>query len=164
MTQKAFCKELDRALKKVKRKERADYINHYVELISDLRENGMTEEEAIKSLGNVKDIADDLMQNMEQDKFVKRDKILIALVVVDVILVIINGAQFLLDLFVENIFFSKNGGKGAAISIIGGADGPTSIFVAAKVSPSPVDVMFLAMVCAVAATVIYVIVKRRKKG
>lgn len=162
MTKKAFCKELNRALKKVKRKERAGCINHYEELISDLMENGMSEEEAVNSLGNVKDIADDLMQNMDQDKFVKRDKFLIALVTLDVILMIINIFHYLVNNLLGSIFFSES--EISSIGVIGGADGPTSIFVAAKItSPSSVDAMVVAMVCAMVVTVIYVIVKKRKK-
>lgn len=157
MTQKAFCKALGRALKNIKRKERTDYINHYKELISDLMENGMSEEEAIRSLGNVKDIADDIMQNMDEGKLVKRDKILIAFIILDVLLLVANVFPH----YILPVLFIGPG-EGMAYSVIGGADGPTSVFVAGRLGTS-INALTVFTVAAIALTILYVVVKRHKK-
>lgn len=50
---------------------------------------------------------------------------------------------------------------GSAIAVIGGADGPTSIFVAGKIGNGTILLMIAAL--AVAVTMIYLFIRKRKK-
>lgn len=90
----------------------------------------------------------------------KKDKIFIGLVVVDAVLLVLNLADSVLGSMIKALF-SVYTSDAAAISIIGGADGPTSIFLAGKVGP-PMDGLLIALVCAVIVTVVYVMVKKKK--
>lgn len=92
----------------------------------------------------------------------KKDKILVGLVVVDSILFILNVVDSIFGSMIR-AFFSWVTSDVAAISIIGGADGPTSIFLAGKIGP-PVDGLQIALIVAVVVTVAYVVVKKRKTG
>ena len=161
MTRETFLKELNKELRKVKRAERANYINHYEELIADLVENGMSEEEAIKNQGNVKDIAMDILANIEPSKLKRKRGVLIALVALDIVLVLANLYQHWLDFMIGTIFYTSHDGA-ASIGIIGGADGPTSIFIAGKISPTN-NLLLVALIAALIATVAYIIVRRKRK-
>lgn len=160
MTRNQFLKTLNKALKKIKKSERRNYLNHYDELISDLMENGMSEQDAIERQGSVKAIAAEILENIEADKLKHRDWMLIGLVTVDVILVGVNLWQVFLKKAMGVTLISGSG-SGTSISIIGGADGPTNIFVAARLSPWQNGWLIL-MICALVATVIYFIIKKRK--
>lgn len=92
----------------------------------------------------------------------KKDKIFIGLVVVDSILLVMNLFDSIFGSAVRGLF-SWVTSDAVAISIIGGADGPTSIFLAGKIGP-PVDGLLIALICAFAVTVVYVVVKKRKTG
>lgn len=160
MTRKEFIKALEKALKKIKKSERKNYLNHYDELISDLIESGMTEQEAIEKQGSVRTIAAEIMENIEPDKLVRRDKILIGLIVIDVIFVGVNlWHMFLQSLVGVTISF----GQGAStIGIIGGADGPTSVFVAGTISPWQ-NGRFVILIVLLIVTILYIIVKAKQK-
>ena len=90
----------------------------------------------------------------------KKDKIFIGLVVVDAILLVLNICDSVLGSMMRALF-SLYTSDVASIAIIGGADGPTSIFLAGKIGP-PVDGLLIALVAAVIVTVVYVVVKKRK--
>ena len=92
----------------------------------------------------------------------KKDKIFIGLVVVDAILFVLNIADSVFG-NAARALFSWVSSDAAAISIIGGADGPTSIFLAGKIGP-PVDGLLIALVAAVVVTVVYVVMKKRKEA
>ncbi len=162
MKKQEFLKELRKFLKNIRKKEREDYIRRYDELLSDMMENGMSEEEAVHSLGNVKDIAAELMQDMNPDSRKKKDKILVLFLLADLVLFGINVFQFFTDRFIGTLFLTKTQGGSAASVVIGGADGPTSVFIAGKVSNS-FNFLLAAMVCMMVVTLIYVILKGRKK-
>lgn len=91
----------------------------------------------------------------------KKDKFFIGLIVVDTILLVLNILDSVFGSMIKALF-SVYTSDAAAISIIGGADGPTSIFLAGKVGP-PVDGLLIALLCAVIVTVVYVVVKKRKE-
>ncbi len=91
----------------------------------------------------------------------KKDKIFIGLIVVDAVLLVLNLADSVLGSMIKALFSVYTSDE-AAISIIGGADGPTSIFLAGKVGP-PVDGLLIALVVALIVTGVYVIVKKRKE-
>ena len=91
----------------------------------------------------------------------KKNKIFIGLVVVDSILLVLNILDSIFGSMLRALF-SFLSSDAASIAIIGGADGPTSIFLAGKVGP-PVDGLLIALICALVVTVVYVVVKKRKK-
>lgn len=92
----------------------------------------------------------------------KKDKIFIGLVVVDAILLVLNICDSVFGSMIRALF-SLYTSDAASIAIIGGADGPTSIFLAGKIGP-PVDGLLIALAAAVIVTVVYVVVKKRKDG
>lgn len=161
MNKQQFLKELRKTLKNIRKKEREDYIRRYDELLSDLTENGMSEKEAVRSLGSVKDIAAELMQNMSPDSRKRKDKLLLFFLLADLILFGFNVVQFFADRFISTLFLTKTQ-DASAVSIIGGADGPTSVFIAAKI-PGPSNFWLIAMVCMMVITLAYVIIRGRKK-
>lgn len=91
-----------------------------------------------------------------------KDKIFIGLVVVDAILLVLNICDSVFGSMIRTLF-SLYTSDAASIAIIGGADGPTSIFLAGKIGP-PMDGLLIALVAAVIVTVVYVVVKKRKDG
>lgn len=56
-----FLKELNRELQSLKKEERRKYLANYEEIILDKMDNGMTEENAVTSLGNVKQIGKEIL-------------------------------------------------------------------------------------------------------
>lgn len=54
--------------------------------------------------------------------------------------------------------------KAAAVSIIGGADGPTSIFIAGKINSTPVYVVTALFILATAVTGLIIRKQNKKKG
>ena len=92
----------------------------------------------------------------------KKNKIFIGLVVVDAILLVLNICDSVFGSMIRTLFSLYTSDE-ASIAIIGGADGPTSIFLAGKIGP-PVDGLLIALVAAVIVTVVYVVVKKRKDG
>lgn len=153
MTREQFRKALNHALRKVKRAERENYLKFYDELILDLMENGAAEQEAIEKQGSVKEIAAEIMENIEKDKLIRRDGILVGLILLDVIFIGINLWQ---------LIWENRIGLGTSFAVIGGADGPTSIFLAGKV-PASQNGWILALVCLLVVTLIYVAVKRIRR-
>ena len=67
-----FLKNLNHELGALTKAERDRYVNEYEEIISDKVENGMTEEEAVSSLGEVKHIANDILRSYAEQS-VKED-------------------------------------------------------------------------------------------
>ena len=65
MNKQEFLKQLKRQLKKLPPKEREEQLTFYSELIADKMEEGATEEEAILSIGNAKEIASRILTDTE---------------------------------------------------------------------------------------------------
>ena len=57
MTRKEFLTELDRRLSTLPRQEAEEHINYYAEMLADRMEEGMTEEEAVRSMESIDVIA-----------------------------------------------------------------------------------------------------------
>ena len=57
MTRKEFLTELDRRLSPLPRHEAEEHINYYAEMLADRMEEGMTEEEAVRSMESIDTIA-----------------------------------------------------------------------------------------------------------
>lgn len=149
MNKAQFLKRLKRQLHNLKRSEREKYISDYEEMISDMVENGMTEQEAVSKLGNIKKISKEILENSEvtYEWVDGKGKILI---VVSFCLILFSAFCFVKS-SVSNLF----------VSMIGGADGPTSIFIAGKISR--ISLIYVLTGIAVMITVIY-LVRRKGKG
>lgn len=56
MNKREFLKKMDYYLLKISDNERHKFINYYEEIIEDYVENGLSEEEAVKKIGNPQQI------------------------------------------------------------------------------------------------------------
>lgn len=126
MDKQKFLRELRGKLKRLKRKERDKYIAYYEEMIADIIEKGVTEEEAVKRQGNPDEIAEEILANTNPANLKIRDWRGICLTAASVFLL-------LCCILPRLLFFSAQRMMNASVGIIGGADGPTSVFVAAKI-------------------------------
>ena len=71
MNKEKFLKELRERLKQLPEEEIYKSVSYYSELISDMVEDGMTEEEAVKSFGDINDIAEKILQDAPIGTLVK---------------------------------------------------------------------------------------------
>lgn len=146
MNKKKFLKTLKYYMKKLKSTEVKKQISYYEELLSDMTENGLSEEEAVKKLGSPQDIAMEILRNAASEDYKKKDTIGTILLTSSLILLALS----LLLLIITNFPVS--------FSVIGGADGPTSVFIAGKIAP-PQWPYYLTG-CCVCITIIYKILRR----
>ncbi len=160
MNKAEFLKALKKALSPLKPSERDRYLSQYDELIADLMESGLSERDAVSKQGEVKAIAAELIQNADPDQLKKLDKTGIVLVILLVILLFVLGFRYLLGVLVS--FFFQYDGSAASVGIIGGADGPTAIFLAGKVSYTP-SLLVIVTVLVLVVNIIHFVRKRHKK-
>lgn len=123
MNKKEFLKGLRKKLKTLKPAEIQKHLNDYEELLSDMMEDGLSEEDAIAEIGTPEQIAGEILDNASTEEYRGRDiagRVLIGLSVV------LGVSAVLVKLWLSRL-------NGTSVSIIGGADGPTSIFIAGKV-------------------------------
>lgn len=146
MTKKHFLKKLDHALRKLKKAERHTYVSYYEELISDLIENGISEEDAIRRQGDINGIAQDIIKNMDSEKMIHIDNMGILLSILTTILLFASLYVWRIGTF--------------AFPLISG-DGPQSVFIAGKVG-QPVA-LYMVTACSVVITIVY-FTRRYKKG
>lgn len=144
MNKSTFLKSLKKYLRKLKYSEILKHISYYDELLSDMVENGAAEAEALEKIGSPKKIAQEILQNAAPEDFKKKDIIGAALITASILFV----AAIIL---VEFCFHTY------AVSIIGGADGPTSVFVAGRISRP--FALFAAAAATVTITVIYKLIR-----
>ncbi len=90
----------------------------------------------------------------------KKDTILIVMIVLDIVLLIANILQYCGAFILEAILSASY--DAYSIGIIGGADGPTSVFIAGKIPPTD-NLPLIALIVALIVTVVYIIIKRKKK-
>ena len=154
MNKNTFLKELRRRLKRLKKKEYEKYIAYYEEMIADIMESGVTEEEAVKRQGNPKEIAAEILANTNPANLKNRDWRGICLLAVSIFLLVCCILPRLL-------FFGAQMKMNASVGIIGGADGPTSVFVVAKIG-EPWG-LYIITGAVVVATIIYFVKKYRSR-
>lgn len=71
-----FLRALNLELRYLKKKERSKYLNDYEEIILDKMENGISEEKAVSDLGNVSQIAKDILDSYaESDRGIRKDNL-----------------------------------------------------------------------------------------
>lgn len=68
MNKSEFLEKLGKHLDKIDKKERDKFITYYDEMIEDYKENGYEETKAIEKIGNIKDIADNILQEQTPEK------------------------------------------------------------------------------------------------
>ncbi len=148
MDKREFLKKLERALKKLVPEERARYISYYDEIIMDLVDGGMTEQEACAKQGDVTGIVADIMSQVEPEKVERNKPWEIALLVGACLIAII--CVVVLIALPDVITFSMMED-----------DGPTSVFIAGKVS-EPVWLYILTAVILVGSLIVFIIKNNRK--
>lgn len=151
MNKQTFLKSLKKQLKFLKSAELQKNISYYEEMIADMVENGLTEEAAIDKIGTPETIAREIRTNTAPENLKQKDIPGAVLITLSILALAAALYSWIRARLMMN----------TAISIIGGADGPTSIFIAGKVGASP-------HMCAVAGvliliTILYFIIRRRKK-
>ena len=71
MNKQEFLKALSDRLQGIPKEDREKSIEYYSEMIDDRTEDGLTEEQAVKAMGNVGDIADKIINDMPVEKLLK---------------------------------------------------------------------------------------------
>ena len=105
-------------------------MNDFICSIDSRREAGKTEEEIFAELGAAANVADELNEQMKEFTYVKSPWRWAWLAVT------ILGAVALIWKGIMGVFiYSITSGESASIGIIGGADGPTAIFVTTSMAP-----------------------------
>lgn len=137
----------------MKKTERKKYIEYYEEIISDIVENGGSEEEAIARQGNPEQIAREILSICNPEYMKNKDWKGITLLISSVLLLLASMVSTFILLGFKN-------SVRASISIIGGADGPTSIFLAGTFG-TPWGI-YIGTVVVVVVTIIYFIRKHKK--
>lgn len=146
MNKVQFLKCLNRQLHGLKRTERKKYINDYEEMISDMVENGMTEQEAIMKLGDIRKICSEILENSES-RYCWIDWKGMVLIAASALLLLLSICRILLS--------------NVSSIIIGGADGPTSVFLAGKIPQ--VSRLYIITGIALLVTGIYLIIRKLKR-
>lgn len=146
MDKREFLKRLDKALKKLLPEERARYISYYDEIIMDLVDGGMSEKEAVSKQGNMSDIVEDIMSQVEPEKVAKKNPLEIVLFVVACLFAF--ACVIVLIALPDVVTFAMMD-----------MDGPISIFVSGKVN-EPVWLYILTAIVLIVSIAIFII--RRK--
>lgn len=159
MNKKEFLNKLKKALKALKMEEVQKHLNYYEELLEDMTDNGISEADAIAKIGMPEKIAKEILENAAAEDFRGKDMVGRVLTALSIILVIVACLRKAGVGPLAQIFRITN--TGTSVSIIGGADGPTSIFIAGKVGE---PIAFYAMTATVVTmTVIYRLYRKYKK-
>lgn len=124
-TKKSYLHALRRLLRQLRRSELKKQLEYYDELISDMVESGLSEAAAVGKLSSPKEIARDILQEASPLSLQPRNWAGRSLTALSLILLICCVI----------LYFKRNmsGPISHSISIIGGADGPTSVFIAGKI-------------------------------
>lgn len=102
----------------------------FISSISARREAGMTDEEIFAELGSPKQAAAELNEQMKEFTYRKSYWRFLAMAIA-----VCAGWKLLMEGIAWGTVFRLTHQNAASIGIIGGADGPTAVFVTATVSP-----------------------------
>lgn len=125
---------------------RARVMSDFRSSISARREAGESVEEILESLGSPKEAAAELNRQMEEYTYKKspwRFAFLGA--------AIIGGLYLLGELITMILVYAMTGSEAQSMGVIGGADGPTAIFVTSSADPFTTEVKIALSVAALAA-------------
>ena len=159
MNKKSFLDSLKKNLKELKRTEIQKHLNYYDELLSDMMENGLSEADAIAKIGTPEKIAEEILENAAPEEFTEKDTAGRVLVGISIVLAVVALVAKISGGMLPVSFSTSS--AGTSIGIIGGADGPTSIFLAGKVG-EPVALYALAA-SMITVTIIYKLYRRNNK-
>ena len=162
MRQEEFLKALEKSLGRLKKSERTKYVESYRELLADMMENGLSEEDAVAKQGDVKAIAAEIVAGAAPNEK-RKDIAGILLVIVSAVMVLLSVFSFFNSWIISRFLtalFNLNTTEASSIGIIGGADGPTAIFVASV--PGDNWMILLPTVILVGVTIWYYVRKRKK--
>lgn len=167
MKKEQFIKRLRVSLRSLNRDEREKYLSYYEEMIADLTENGISEEEAVARQGEIGKIAEEILSENPMKKKRRADRIGAVLIVLTLLFGSISGYLMYQEYQVKAAFEKlQMETANETISIIGGADGPTSVFLAGKITfPVRPDILFMITILLIVITVLYFVrkTKRNKK-
>ena len=150
MNKRNFLKELKKELRRLKASEIQKHLSYYEEMISDMTEHNMTEAEAVARIGSPKDAAREILESASAGDLRSKNTAGIVLTAASAVLIAVS------------LYLTwKTSSPNAAVSIIGGADGPTSIFIAGRIS-RPV-LLYAATAGVLMATILYYIRRRCRK-
>ena len=71
MTKQEFLKKIEKGIKSLPQKEINKHLQFYSEMIDDRIEEGQTEEEAIKDIGTVEEVAKQIINEIPLFKIIK---------------------------------------------------------------------------------------------
>lgn len=71
MNKQEFLNALSDRLQGIPKEDREKSLEYYSEMIDDRTEDGLTEEQAVKAMGSVRDIADKIINDMPIEKLIK---------------------------------------------------------------------------------------------
>lgn len=159
MTKKQFLKKLEAKLGSLSRRERKRYVADYDEMIADMMESGLTEQEAVERLGSAEKIAREILEGAGAREPRRLDLPGTLLAAASLVLLAVSLYKYM---SLRTMFGGAEGLlTGEAVSVIGGADGPTSIFLAGKVS-DPLALYVIAG-CCLLVTIFYFLKKFKRK-
>lgn len=144
---KQYVNAIERRLN-LPRELKARVMSDFISSISARRESGQTDEQIYAELGTPDKVAAELNEQMAEFTYQKSPWRFACLA-----LAIVSGATLLWKLILHIlILLITRQSEAASVGVIGGADGPTAIFVTSTVSPQ--SKVILTLVLLVAAFVI----------
>lgn len=167
MKKEQFIKNLRYSLRKLKKDEREKYLAYYEEIISDMIENGVSEEEAVAHQGETKRIAEEILRENAVKRESKIGWIGTVLIILTLLCGMVSGYLMYQEYQIKSGIEKLQGEVvNETISLIGGADGPTRVFLAGKITfPVRPDILFVITLLLLAATAFYFTrkIKKNKK-
>lgn len=164
MKKEQFIKNLRYSLRKLKKDEREKYLAYYEEIISDMIENGVSEEEAVAHQGGTKEIAEEILRENAVKREFKIGWIGTVLIILTLLCGMVSGYLMYQEYQIKSgIEKLQREVANETISLIGGADGPTRVFLAGKITfPVRPDILFVITLLLLAATAFYFMQKIKK--
>ena len=162
MKKEQFIKNLRYSLRKLKKDEREKYIAYYEEIISDMIENGVSEEEAVAHQGGTEEI---LRENAVKREF-KIGWIGSLLIILTLLSGTLSGYLMYQEYRIKSEFAEIHTEiANETVSITGGSDGPTSVFLAGKITfwVRP-DILIVITVMMVIITISYFILDYSRRS
>lgn len=148
MDKKKFLSKLKKALVKLTPEERQKYISYYDEMISDLVDGGLEEDEAVKKQGNVNDVAQEILSQVDVDSLIKKN--IWELVLLTVCCLLSLASTIVLIALPDVVTFA-----------LMEANGPTSVFVAGKIN-EPFWLYIITVIALVVGIIIFSVRKKLK--
>lgn len=131
-------------------------MNDFVSSIQSRRENGKTDEEIFEELGPATNVAAELNEQLKEFTYVKSPWRWVCLVVA-----VLSAIGLIWKGIIGLFVYTLTRGESASIGIIGGADGPTAIFVATN--PATIGPVIVPLILVILGFVGFYLLGHRKK-